>query len=133
MDAKQFAWTYMVLNGKANKCHSFYGGYDIVDKKISGGKKLAWYDVDYNESFIKMIKDVGVDWRKTYPPTNESESVFNGTFDDNGSKEVLTGELVMKNGYVQHWIAEPLTCGVFEAMAKIDEFRAKYYEIFGGE
>lgn len=134
MNAKQFAWTYMVLNGHANMKKSFYGGTEAVDPKAPGKKrKPGGYCDSWNDAFIQQIKTVGVNWNKTDAPYSEKEASFTDTFHDPEDVEVLYGDLVLNNGYKQRWMGEPLVMGVFEAMAAIDEFKAKYKEIFGEE
>lgn len=137
MDSKQFAWTYMVLNGYANVLKSYYGGYDPIDKNVASPKAERFFDRynAYNEAFCKMIKEVGVDWEKTAAPSSDYEFEFAGTDCDSDRVEYMKGRLVLKNGYVQTWISdhriEDLARNVFDMMAAIDELKGKYVEIFG--
>lgn len=130
MNATQFAWVYLIENGRANMEPSFYGGYDPVDAKAPGAVEKNWYK-NWDDAFKKEIMRFGVDWKKTQAPRSESYSQFTDTFHDPEYKEFLTGELVLKNGQKQFWAADPLTMGVFEAMAAIDEYKAKGVELFG--
>jgi hypothetical protein len=130
MDAKQFAWTYMVAMGTANATPSYYGGWDPVDKKIKTSRGHHGI-TSYHDAFLKMIREIGVDWDKTDVPMTDTHAQFEGTFADSSTKEYLDGCLVLKNGYEQHWIAEPYISNVFEIMADIDNFKQKFYDYFG--
>lgn len=128
MNAKQFAWAYMVMHGRANVKPSFYGGEESVDKDVQWVKKN--YCKDFNPAFIQMIKEVGVDWDKTGAPHNERTSVFTDTFHDPDDKEYVQGILVLKNGYRQTWMSDTLTSDVFEIMANADLLKKSFAEIF---
>ena len=45
-----------------------------------------------------MIKDVGVDWKKTKTLRDDHESAFNGTFDDATTVKTMYGTLILKDG-----------------------------------
>lgn len=119
----------MLEAGIANKTPSYYGGYDAVDKTAQGEKNI--YSYTYNTSFMRMIKEVGIDWDKTNAPVSESFSMFTDTFHEPERKEYLIGALVLKNGYMQHWCAEPQVTNVFDAMANIEKYQTMFAELCG--
>ena len=131
MDAKQFSWAYLIDRGMANLQPSYYGGYEAVDKKFPKDAKRPgdWTD-RYDDNALRMIKQHGVNWNKTLAPESESHSQFQGTFCDSTQEDFLEGVLVLNGGQKIHYMAEPLTADVFQLMAEVDEFKAKYEEIF---
>jgi hypothetical protein len=134
MDANQFAWAYLVMNGHANKRSSYYGGMEPVDHKAPGKVAVHWTD-SWNDAFIKQIKTIGVNWKKTNAPASDSVSIFLGTFcKEQGHKEVIEGTLVLKNGTKQVWEAEALeVSNIFAVMADTTELQKFYAEVFGAE
>ena len=132
MDAKQFAWAYLIDRGRANVQPSYYGGYEAVDKKFPKDtpRPGEWYD-NFNANALRMIKQYGVNWKKTLAPESESHSQFQGTFCDSKQEDFLEGVLILNGGQKIHYMAEQLTADVFQLMAEVDEFKAKYEAIFG--
>lgn len=130
MDAKQFAWMYLISNGRANVEPSFYGGTDVVDSNVSGKKdKTGYYRFTYEEAFLDQIKSVGVDWDKTKAPKGKMYSEFTDTFHKPNEVEYLVGILSLKDGAEQFWMAKPLISNVFEQMTNIDVFKSKFKEL----
>jgi hypothetical protein len=132
MDAKQFAWLYLVQHGQAGVKKEYYGGHKICD---SGAKSIPCPEYGNFEPikqvYLKQIKAYGVNWQRTAPPTSESIYIFNGTFADNSEEEALTGILTLSNGTTQTWTAEALeVSNVFEMMALAHEAEVKFKEIF---
>lgn len=131
MNSKQFAWLYLVMNGYAGQKPSFYGGSDLVDGRAKNIKCGSWDSSPIRESYMKEISTIGVNWEKTNAPSNEMYDIFTDTFHDPKSKEFITGELVLNNGLCQTWYSEALeVTNVFDMMAKVEEYTAKYYTIF---
>ncbi len=133
MDAKQFAWLYLIEHGKAGCSPSFYGGYEF-DRNVRdtyNAYDIAAYD-KIRLTYLETAKRIGVNWTKTKAPKSETHSVFNGTFADAGESEYLDGMLVLNDGSKQHWIAEALeVTNVFEMMATASAAEAKFKEYFG--
>lgn len=130
MDAKQFAWMYLISKGTANKTPSFYGGDDVVDTSYKG--VTAKYSiVRFEDEFIEAIKAVGIDWNKTKAPKARNYNQFVSTFHDSESKEYLEGTLVLLDGTTQFWCAEPLILDVFEMMATIDTYKQEFTLLMG--
>lgn len=129
MDAKQFAWMYLINEGRANVEPSYYGGYEAIDKNVPSVKKD--YVNSFNDTFLKMIKNVGINWDKTRSPAANTFSLFSDTFHDPDEKEFLVGKLVLKDGYVQNWVGEPPVSSIFEMMANIDRYKADFKTLCG--
>lgn len=137
MDAKQFAWLYLIENGNAGAEPSFYGGVDIIDKRLQKAPYNDWmkgyesYE-KRREFYLKELKTYGVDWVKSKSPESDNISQFTDTFHDPTYKEFLVGTLVLKNGTNQHWCAEAIeVTNVFEMMAQIDGAKERFAAIFG--
>lgn len=134
MNSKQFAWLYLIENGVAGHSHSYYGGYDLVDKRLASVLKSSNYGnlEPAAEFYKKEIKTYGVNWNKTASPDTETVSEFNGTFaEDSRYIEKLTGTLVLNNGTKQSWIADALeVTNVFDMMAQVDNANNRFKEIF---
>jgi hypothetical protein len=131
MNSKQFAWLYLVSNGMAGARHSYYGGYEQVDKSLP---PLSWDKglEQYKKIYLAQIKAHGVNWTKTKAPETGTHSIFNGTFADSGEEEHLEGVLVLNNGTKQNWIAEALEVkNVFDMMAAVHEAPEKFKQLFG--
>lgn len=129
MDAKQFAWAYLISLGQANVEPSYYGGTDVVDSEVVGKKSKGGYHFSFEEAFLDKIKAIGVDWTKTKAPKSSMYSEFEGTFCDPSEKEYLTGTLILKDGSEQFWMANKLVVNVFDIMADIDSLKAKFKEL----
>lgn len=142
MDAKQFAWLYLVENGYANCRPSYYGGWDEVDPDDDTpwyarkrAVSLSAYGKDFDArqtNALKIVKEVGVDWNKTQAPRSDMVSQFTDTFHDPDEKEFLEGTLVLKNGKKQFWCGEALqVTNVFDMMAAVHEAPDRFKEVFG--
>lgn len=136
MDAKQFAWVYLIENGLAAVEPSYYGGHEFVDDVSSVVKNPRNYSsIDtkaIRDLYLQNIKHFGVDWDKTYAPLGTLYRLFEGTFCESSELEYLTGTLVLKNGSEQFWCSEAIDVqNVFEILARIDSSKALYTEIFG--
>ena len=130
MNAKQFAWLYLIENGFTGVRPSYYGGWDLLNSNSA-----SIYPVqnmfDMRDQAKTKIKGTGVDWSKTRAPESDSQDIFQGTFCDNKSKEFLTGKLVLKNGETQEWWAEAIDItNVFEMMAEADAAVHRAMELF---
>lgn len=148
MNSTQFAWLYLLKNGSTGD-HSYYGGKDHKTLELNRlGKLMGWktdgkgnyrppiegymaFFEQVDAAFRHELKTVGVDWSKTKAPHSDSVSVFNGTFNDPGSKETLRGVLVLKNGAQQVWTADAEFDNVFEMMAQAFDGPRQFFEQFG--
>jgi hypothetical protein len=136
MNAKQFAWIYLIENGKAGCEPSYYGGWNILDDfDDMKYKKLSPWDGSLfkaiREDSLAALRKIGVDWDKTKSPTSSLYSEFNGTFADSSSCEYLKGTLVLLDGSEQHWIAESIeVSNVFEMMEQVSQGADKFEKIF---
>jgi hypothetical protein len=137
MNAKQYAWIYMIDCGRANKNPSYYGGWSTIDENAPGGEKPKQFPnsrvLDWDDAYAEQIRRIGVDWEATQSPTGRSFAEFQGTFCDPGSKEYLTGTLVLKDGTKQKWVAETLVTNAFDMMANIGTLQEKFAKIFETE
>jgi len=134
MDAKQFAWLYLVNEGSANARPSYYGGLQPIDDEAPYGTRRP--NCNYTEwrvGYLQRIKDIGVDWDSTKSPAGRSYSQFDGTFADDSQVEHLTGKLVLKDGSVQQWSAAAPMGNVFDMMANFDTMKAKFAALFGSQ
>ena len=133
MNATQFAWVYLVKNGAAGMTPLYYGGYGCSDARMKH-VELPWnkqYE-GHREAYIKEIKLYGVNWARTLAPESDMVQQFQGTFCDAKQKEYIKGTLVLNNGFTQTWCAEGIEVStVFEMMAKADEIKQEFAEIFG--
>lgn len=134
MNAKQFAWLYLIEYGTAGKKPSFYGGFETVDKRLCDiklKKSDHFSGLQYNDFYIHEIKTIGIDWEKTKAPTSDSISQFTDTFHDPEYKEFIVGEIVLNNGAIQSWCAQSIEVGnVFGMMENLEQIKIKYQEIF---
>jgi len=135
MDAKQYAWLYLVENGYAGVSTSYYGGYDLTEeayKRFPDFNKYSAVGLDkVRDSYLRDIKKHGVDWKKTASPDSDMVSYFNGTFADPGKKETIRGTLVLKDGSKQTWVADKIDISnVFELMAMADAAKVKFAKLF---
>jgi hypothetical protein len=136
MNAKQFAWLYLIENGTAGLCKSFYGGYEPADIRMREAfSQLGWDDTyrnPFRKQYLDEIKQHGVNWGETQSPKSDMVSEFQGTFCDATQKEMLVGTLKLYGGIEQTWTAEALeVANVFEMMAQVHMAPMKFYEIFG--
>jgi len=139
MDAKQFAWLYLVEQGMAGRTPSYYGGFEIDDKSKKRCKGVVSDTYYWNagtdplrEQFFKEIREHGVDWDKTEPPQSETHSQFTDTFHDPTYKEYLEGVLVLNNGIKQPWCGEALeVTNVFDMMAAVSTSEERFIKAFG--
>lgn len=133
MDAKQFAWLYLIENGYAGREPSYYGGMNIVDARLDKPEYTNWlggHDAS-RELYVSEIKSIGVDWANTKAPESSMVSEFNGTFAEPSQKEYLKGSLMLKNGVIQHWTAEALeVLNVFEMMAQVHNAEKNFEALF---
>jgi len=119
MDSKKFAWLYLVEHGFAGVKHSYYGGF-----------KRNWF-ITAKSEYLSLIKKIGVDWNKTDAPTSDLVSEFNGTFEDEGQKEIMKGTLILKDGQKIEWVADRIEIrNVFDIMANVENQIVKFQEVF---
>lgn len=133
MDAKKFAWVYLIENGEAGIEQSYYGGTTLKDTRVSHLYSNSWtVDHRIRSQYLEEIKTIGVDWRRTAEPQNNEISLFTDTFHDPERKEVIEGTIVLNNGLTQSRLADKLEISsVFEIMASVSEFTNKYKLLFG--
>ena len=135
MNAKKFAWLYLIKNGYAGCKHGYYGGWELIDeeaKVIFASDRSFNVYTKINDHYVKQIAIHGVNWEKTKEPQSDITYEFNGTFNDAGKTEIINGKLVLNNGIVQRWVAPNIeVANVFEMMANIDESIKQYKIIFG--
>lgn len=136
LTSKQFAWYYLVANGYEGVQYGTYGVFELrVDYSDPEYYKKRHRSVNYvklTEEAKKKIRRIGVDWEKTCAPSSDSVSLFAGTFCDPDVKETLVGELVLKNGDKQHWVADGIkVSNVFDMMANMVEVLTNFDSIFG--
>ena len=146
MNAKQFAWAYLIKNGIAFLEESYYGGYILSDKAHDAHEDGFITDADmkffeenqwlrltnsinhFNSLTLEFIRWFAIDWEKTGNVESDFTSEFNGTFSKPTQKEKLVGTLILKNGIQINYTAEPIINDVFEQMAKIDELKTFFAE-----
>lgn len=101
-------WKYLIDNGGVVGRWSFYGGYFEIDDAMT---------LDCREG----IKKYGIDFNRTKPCDQDTEQSFVDTFADfNDNIEVLTGQLILKNGDAYKWgmtIDEPFN--ILELIANV--------------
>ena len=134
MDAKQFAWLYLIENGYAGCKHDFYGGWEIVDEtaKEIYSNNLVIDICKINQQYLLDIKKYGVDWGKSKEPQSDIAYLFDSTFTDAKRVEIITGKLVLKNGTVQSWAANNIeVSNVFEIMANVDAAKERFKQMVG--
>lgn len=136
MNAKQFAWLYLVENGMACREPSYYGGFDFshaVRKRFPDAKKYDYRGEDeVKKAYLTDIKKFGVNWYKTDAPLSKSFSIFTDTFHDPDDEEFLIGVLVLNDKSEQEWCAEAIqVTNVFEMMAEVAKAKDKFENIFG--
>ena len=81
-------WKYMIEHGSTREW-SFYGGC------------FGSYDDDQEGNTRKLLKEIrnhGIDWKKTKPVREDTESSFTDTFHDPEYVSVLKGTLYLNNG-----------------------------------
>jgi len=132
MDSKKFAWLYLVEHGFAGVKHSYYGGFKPNDLKMFSKYKKSWnWFITAKSEYLSLIKKIGVDWNKTDAPTSDLVSEFNGTFEDEGQKEIMKGTLILKDGQKIEWVADRIEIrNVFDIMANVENQIVKFQEVF---
>lgn len=129
MNAKKFAWVYLIQNGYAGCKFNYYGGWEIIDeeaKAIFASDRSFNVYTKINDHYVKQIAIHGVNWEKTKEPQSDI------TYDDGNKTEIINGKLVLNNGIVQHWVAPNIeVANVFEMMANVDESIKQFKIIFG--
>jgi hypothetical protein len=136
MNAKQFAWTYLINNGKAGLAPSYYGGVELTKSGEKSLGKTRWgmsqEDISkIRDDHFKNIRTIGVDWDKTNSPTSDKISSFEGTFADASIHEYLVGSIVLSDGSIQEWYSDPVkVVNVFDAIDLKDEYEEKFHKIF---
>jgi len=134
MNAKQFAWLYLVENGVPFQKPSYYGGFELVSEIPN--YKYDRFDYTGQTKIVGIAKDLikkyGVNWDKTQAPKQKRYYSFQGTFNDSGEDEYLEGTLVLNNNQEIFWCGETIeVTNVFEQMANVSEAPAKFKDIFG--
>ena len=132
MDSKQFAWLYLIEHGIAGCKHSYYGGYEIVDKRANLIPEASeWDNTAIKKFYLHELKHIGVNWDKLDSPKSDKIRKFNSTFADNSIKEILSGTIVLNNGSTQTWVADPLeVSNVFDMMATVSDCEARFKLLF---
>lgn len=63
---------------------------------LAPGCKSSWYNhIEPKIPSIDKIKSIGVDWKKTFPPSSSVESEFMDTESPSKNVEALLGELIL--------------------------------------
>lgn len=138
MDAKQFAWLYLIEHGDPGT-PSFYGGTEIdpaIIKRLPRAQNEGFFERHsaLERALRQEILDHGVDWDRTPAPQSDSVSQFNGTFHDPEYKEMVVGTLILRNGLRQQWYADSIeVTNVFEMMAQVQEAVARFQTVFGAK
>lgn len=84
--ADKIAWKYLIIES------SVVGDWDFFSSNYE-------YDVDETKKCMRGIKNVGIDWVKTYAVSEDCEIGFDGTFCENDNRTTtIVGNLVLKNG-----------------------------------
>lgn len=135
MDAKQFAWLYLIENGVAGRHQSYYGRYKLVGSAETLFPYLNYSIPNPDPIKTKYLDDIsryGINWNKTAPPESNYLNEFNGTFADSTIKETLVGSLVLNDGSKQEWCADALEMtNVFSMMAAVSFAEERFAKIFG--
>ena len=140
MNARHFAWLYLVKNGSTGYTPSYYGGMEEdlntqeLLKQNPHMNSLSWLDRSdaVRSMFIAKIKDIGVDWGATKSPASDIQYEFQGTDQPAGRTEIIVGELVLNDGQIQKWIAYAISAAnVFDMMENIYSAKTDFKEIFG--
>jgi hypothetical protein len=138
MNAKHFAWVYLINHGMAGEEPSYYGGtefhesFDFERYSISSRHDLYNNKGILRQKFVDEFRSIGVDWKNTKSPSSSLYSEFEGTFHDSTEKEYLTGELVLNDGSKQFWAAKALEVqNVFAMMESVSEGPEAFNKIFG--
>jgi hypothetical protein len=129
MNAKQFAWMYLLKFGQYNVKPSYYGGYEVHN----GGRMSPspTYDqmVISKKVAIGDLREFGVDWERTKAPSSDYYYEFQGTFCDASQTEYLSGTIFLKDGSEQFWCGEPPIDNVFAMMENIDIFKTEFEHV----
>ena len=137
MNAKQFAWLYLVENGVAGCKHNYYGGWDFMPGVIQRyrprkGRYSSIDQVDLKAKMLAEAREVGVDWKRTADVQSDSVSEFTDTFHDPSTREILCGTLVLLDGTQQSWVADAVeVTNVFEMMAQVHAASERFEKVFG--
>lgn len=119
MNAKQFAWLYLLEQGGV----------------VTDGDHIQYGLIIYNDrkkKAIQKIQSTGVDWNKTEAPKDTYEMMFMGTEADSERKEFLEGTLVLTDGTEQRWMAEAVQIkNIFELLEHASVAKEKATKYFG--
>lgn len=134
MNSKQFAWLYLIKNGDAGVRYSYYGGFILDDERMTHLYKP--YDhkslENIKSAYLKEIRDIGVNWTKTGPPSSDIVHLFNGTFNPSEYSEKISGVIVLNNGLRQSWVADNIdVSNVFNMMESLFNSAEDAKTIFG--
>lgn len=128
MNAKQFAWVYLLESGYSDVHPSYYGGYHDLYGDYISRESMAKLNTTNKEKILK----VGVDWNTTNSPISDRVSEFTSTFEDSDVTEKLIGTLMLKDGTSQEWIADSITVtNIFEMMAVAASGQETFNKLFG--
>jgi len=89
-NADKFAWRFLLDHGHVVGEWRYYAGdFEKHPKKTTKCHEL--------------IKEVGVDWKKTRPVEDSMRSEFAGTFADSSYVKVMYGTLILNDGSTWQW------------------------------
>ena len=86
---EKLLWLYMIEHSVINGRWEYYYG-NFIDSKVT------------NEELITLVREKGVDWKRTKPIAEDSQSEFTSTFTDSDFITTLEGTLYLngeKKGY----------------------------------
>jgi hypothetical protein len=135
-NAKNFAiWTAI----NSEKCvffserFSYYGGVNMTEKQqkqyvdfcerysIEVDRSYRYSEYT-NETILKQIMSIGIDWDRSCEPSSNTHNCFNGTFADSTLVDTVVGELVLLDGQRIEFVAEcTVDTAMFESIAKFFE------------
>ena len=134
-NAKNFAiWSTLNSDSCAFFCDepSFYGGVDGFDKKQYlafckkyGIKVDTYYEFrrTSDESILKQILSIGVDYDQTEEFVSKEVSIFTDTFHDSEEEDIVKGTLVLKDGQRINMFARcKIDEKIFDKMKLFDQF-----------
>ena len=91
-NVEKLLWLYMIEHSIINGRWEHYYG-DFTDHRVS------------NKELIDLVREKGIDWKKTKPVSEDSQSSFTSTFTDPDFVSTLQGTLYLKGE------KEGYTCG----------------------
>ena len=110
MNAKEFAWCYLIKYGYSE---SEWCTYSYKVRPTAKTTQLA---------LTSILRD-GIDWIKTIEPHDISEPCFVGTFAEPEYTTVMSGVIFTITGQKFRWQCEANTRNIFELMAEVQNWK----------